>query len=109
VMFVHHWSADSLFAHWSGWRFARPVHPDTEAHTRLVYRQEKTRWCAVSIVARRRGQEGLWSQSFRASLSEVQTLFWRMSHAKNLHFGGAQDFQIVESSCDLMQSTNCGL
>lgn len=29
-----------------------------------------------------------------ASLSEVHTLFWMISHAKVLHFRGAQVFQI---------------
>jgi hypothetical protein len=50
----------------------------------MEYRQED------SIVVRQRGQVGLWSQFLLASLSEVHTLFWSMSHTKNLHWGGAR-------------------
>jgi hypothetical protein len=39
----------------------------------------------------------------RPSMSEVHTMFWKISHAKNFPFGSAHIFQIVASFGVLMQ------
>jgi hypothetical protein len=88
LMLIHHCRAVALAAQLFGSRFSWPSQWATRVHTLLEYRQEDSRWCAVSIVFRQRGQVGLWSQFLHASLSEVHTLFWSISHAKKLHFGG---------------------
>ena len=49
------------------------THVATRSQILLVYRHSDMRWNDASIVALQSGQEGLWSQPRRASLSELQT------------------------------------
>jgi hypothetical protein len=61
------------------------------------------------MVLRQSWQLGLRSQLLLASLSEVQTLFCRKSHAKNLHLGGAQVGQIDANAGVFVRPTNWAL
>ena len=44
-----------------------------------------------------------------ASLSADQTRFWSISHAKNLHFGGAHVLQILDKLGAVVLPMNCAL
>uniref|UniRef100_A0A8R7V050 Uncharacterized protein n=1 Tax=Triticum urartu TaxID=4572 RepID=A0A8R7V050_TRIUA len=72
-----------------------PSHWTMSHHTLTEKRQWQRRCVEDSPVCIQRGQRPQFGHPRRASLSAVQTLFCITSQAKNLHFGGAQDFQTV--------------
>ena len=73
VTLVHHSKVLLLGFQLEGRKPGSATHVATWSQILLVYRHSDMRWCDVSIVALHNGQEGLWSQPRRASLSEVQT------------------------------------
>jgi hypothetical protein len=109
VIVVHHCSTSSDSGQVVGRRSECVVQAATISQTRLVYLQPANRWCAVSIVVRHKMQESLCGQPRCASLSADQTRFYVMSHAKNLHLGGAQDFQMELMVGVAAQPRNCAL
>jgi hypothetical protein len=88
VIVTHHSNGVEDVGQAVGCRSGSPIQMAISFQTRRVKRQSASKWCVVSIVCLQRGQTGLWSQPLRSSLSLVHTRSWRMSHAKNLHWGG---------------------
>ena len=78
------------------------LRPSTAAHTatspqiRLVKRHSTKRCNPDSKVCPHSAQVALWGQSLFARRSAVQILFWMANQLKNLHFGGAHTFQMIQ-------------
>jgi len=70
---------------------------------------ETSRWLIVSSAWSQRGQVVGWGRFLLARRSAVQHLLWAAVHIKNLHFPGAQLFQILSHglhSMDPMKSAS---
>ena len=108
VMVLDH-DSNAVFAifQFDGFRSGSWIHSAMLSQILLVKRQSASKCRAVSIVCLQRAQEVLCGHPRLASLSEDQTLFWRISHAKNLHFGGAHVFQMLERAGVAIVPKNC--
>lgn len=109
VMLVHHSKHVVLCSHSSGSSLSCDNHKATCVYIRLVNLHFASRWCAVSMVHLHREQVGAWSHPHFASLSDDQSLFCKISHAKSLHFGGARVCKTVARLGVLVHPMNCAL
>ena len=108
VMLIHHSSAVFAIFQFEGFRRGSWTQSAIWSQILLVKRQSASRWRAVSIVCLHRAQVALCGHPRVANLSADQTRFWSISHAKNLHFGGAH-VQIHENFGAVMVPRNCAL
>jgi hypothetical protein len=81
--------------HYLGWIPSNPSHCKISSQIPAVKRQETKWWSVVSMHCLQRGQSPQLVQPRFCNRSAVQSLFYKVSQAWFLNFGGAQAFQTM--------------
>ena len=95
ALWLHHFLTEVASLQSEGCTSWRPSQSLIIRQTLKVYRHWNRRWAADSWTCLHSGQRLQFGHPRRWSLSVVQILLLIASHAKNLHLGGAQIFQMV--------------
>jgi hypothetical protein len=106
VIIVHQCRASWVGVQSDGDKSGCVVQTAISSQIRFVYLQSSRRWWAVYIDRWHRTQESLCVHPPPANRSADHTRFRVTSHAKNLHLGGSQDFQMELISGVVVQPKN---
>ena len=97
------WDSSQL----DGFKSSMATQTAISSQIRLVNRHSTNRCRPDSRTPWQRTQVGEWGQFLVAKRSAVQMRFWIASQLKNLHFGGAQFFQMMRSKLVRTEPKNC--
>ena len=109
ALWLHHSLTEVASLQSEGCTSWRPSQSLIIRQTLKVYRHWNRRWAADSWTCLHSGQRLQFGHPRRWSLSAVQILLFIANQAKNLHLGGAQIFQTIDTISVSVWPKNCAL